>query len=69
MRDFFIFVKTFKYLSKNMDKKQIFSEKIFLPFCDGNKRESLELTTLLYQKYEVESTVYKNTGTWNIVEN
>jgi hypothetical protein len=52
-----------------MDKKQIFSEKIFLPFCDGNKRESLELTTLLYQKYEVESTVYKNTGTWNIEEN
>jgi hypothetical protein len=52
-----------------MDKKQIFSEKIFLPFCEGNVQKSGELTTLLYQKYTVESTDYKNPGTWSIIEN
>jgi hypothetical protein len=52
-----------------MDKKQIFSEKIFLPFCDGDKDVSSRLTTLLYQKYAVESADYHNNATWNIIEN
>lgn len=56
-------------LLKNMDKKQVFSEKIFLPFCDGDKDESNKLTTLLYQKYVVESINYNNNNTWDIIEN
>jgi hypothetical protein len=52
-----------------MDKKQIFAEKIFLPFCDGDKDASTQLTTLLYQKYVVESANYNNSSTWNIIEN
>lgn len=69
VRDFFIFVKTFKDSFSDMDKKQIFAEKIFLPFCEGNTHNSLELTTLLYQKYSVENTGYQDAGTWHIVEN
>lgn len=52
-----------------MDKRQVFIEKIFLPFCEGDTQDAVQLTTLLYQQHTVESAGYQDTGTWRIVEN
>ncbi len=50
------------------DKKQVFTEKVFLPFCDGNKPLSEKLTNLLYQKFTVENSNYQNSDVWNTIE-
>lgn len=52
-----------------MDKKQLFSNKIFLPFCEGDRLLSNQLTNLLYQKFSVESNDYQDSQVWTIVEN
>ncbi|MFN8343428.1 MAG: DUF5662 family protein [Spirosomataceae bacterium] len=52
-----------------MDKKRLFSEKIFRPFCEGDRHLSDQLTDLLYQKFTVESHDYGDNQVWTIVEN
>ncbi|WP_428664413.1 DUF5662 family protein [Runella sp.] len=58
----------YQQLQKEMDKKQVFSDLIFPPFCNGDKQLSAELTALLYQRFIVENSSYQSTSVWHIVE-